>query len=112
MIVDANIAGQLDQDPWTVVLTLDFTDADGNLAAGDVAFYLERDGSSSSTQPLRGSFKQSAIAEDAREGRLVLPLRFNESLGRNASVALGLQLEDGGGLHSNCYGLTLQFEVK
>lgn len=111
-IVDATLASQLAEDPWTLVLTLDFSDSDGNLAAGEASFYLGGDANSRSTQPLVTAFKQSALAEDATSGQLVVPLRFDDNVRDGADVDLGIQLSDGGGLHSNCYGLTLHFEVK
>lgn len=105
------LVDQLEQDPWTLVLTLDFRDADGNLAAGDVVFYLNNDGDSATSQSLLPTFKQSAISEEATSGTLVLPLRFDDTVGDGVEIDLGMQLVDAEVLHSNCYGLTLEFEV-
>jgi hypothetical protein len=111
VILDADLASQLEQDPWTIVLTMDFADTDGNLAAGAITFYLGSSAGSAATQDLLSSFKQSALAETATSGTLVLPLRFDETVRNGAQVDLGMQVVDGEGLHSNCYGLTLAFEV-
>ncbi|MBC7792733.1 MAG: hypothetical protein H7Z43_03415 [Clostridia bacterium] len=111
-IRDGKLASQLAQDPWTLVVTLDFSDTDGNLAHGNITFYLGGSGDSAARQDLLAAFKQSVLAEDATSGRLVLPLRFDESVGDGERVNLGLQLTDEGGLHSNCYGMTLSFEVQ
>ncbi len=110
-ILDASVTSQLAQDPWTLVLAVTFNDANGDLADGSVVFYLARQSESAATQSLVPAFKQSALDAGAVEGTLVLPLRFDDDVEDGTEVDLGLQLVDGASLRSNCYGLSLAFEV-
>lgn len=110
-IASADVATQLEEDSWTLALSVDFADANADLASGSIVFYLEDQSDSATLQPLRPAFKQSALSESATSGTLVLPLRFDDGISDGANVHLGLQLVDGASLRSNCYGLALAFEV-
>lgn len=112
VIDSASVVSQLAEDSWTVVFGIDYEDSSGDLSQGDVVFYLNNSASNASTQDLAPAFKQSAIAEGTPSGQLIVPVRFDSSgIHNGADVDLGLQLIDGAALHSNCYGLTLKFEV-
>lgn len=110
-IVEASVPAQLAEDSWTVILAVTFHDANADLSGGSVVFYLESDGDSAATQALLPAFKQSALDEAAMDGTLTLPLRFDDDVEDGTEVDLGLQLVDGASLRSNCYGLSLAFEV-
>jgi hypothetical protein len=110
-ILTASIPAQLAQDTWTLVLAVDFSDPDADLADGSVVFYLDEDSDSATSQPLRPAFKQSALEESVSDGTLILPLRFDDGINDGTNVHLGLQLVDGASLRSNCYGLEIDFEV-
>jgi hypothetical protein len=110
-IIEASLPTQLAQDSWTLVLAVTFHDADADLSQGSVVFYLEREGNSAATQELLPAFKQSALDENTVDGTLTLPLRFDDDIEDGTEVDLGLQLVDGASLRSNCYGLSLAFEV-
>jgi hypothetical protein len=112
VIDDASVVSQLAQDSWTVVVGIDYEDSDGDLSQGNIVFYLNDSSTGASTQPLAPAFKQSAIPEGTPSGQLIVPVRFDDSgIKDDASVDLGLQLVDGARMYSNCYGLTLKFEV-
>src|SRR5690349_8767573 len=75
----ATVATQLAQDTWTVVLGVDFEDTDGDLGQGDVAFFLNDDSGTRSTQSLPAVFHESAVPVDATAGTLTVPLRFADT---------------------------------
>ncbi len=110
-ITDAALVSQLAQDSWTVILGVSFHDANADLADGSVVFYLASDGDSAATQALQPAFKLSALDEGSVDGTLTVPLRFDDDVEDSTEVDLGLQLVDGASLRSNCYGLSLAFEV-
>ena len=112
VINDATVVSQLAQDSWTVVVGIDYDDSDGNLSQGNAVFYLNGASTGASTLPLADAFKQSAIPPGTPSGQLIVPLRFDDTQVKDgASVDLGVQLVDGARMYSNCYGLTLKFEV-
>ncbi|HSI04934.1 MAG: hypothetical protein ACAI38_15555 [Myxococcota bacterium] len=110
-IVEVSLPTQLAQDPWTLVLALTFHDANADLSGGSVVFYLGSEGESAATQALLPAFKLSALDEGSVDGTLTVPLRFDDDVEDGTDVDLGLQLVDGASLRSNCYGLSLAFEV-
>lgn len=111
VIASADVASQLAQDTWTVVLGVDFTDADGDLGDGKVEFHLNDKSNAASSQPLLAVFHESAVDVGATAGSLTVPLRFDDTIRNGTDVHLGLQLIDQAGHRSNCYGLALAFEV-
>lgn len=110
-VLDAALPKQLEQDSWTLILTVDFEDANADLAEGSVVFYLGKQSDSATSQPLLPAFKQSTLEESATSGTLTVPLRFDDDISNGTKVDLGLQLVDSASLRSNCYGLALEFEV-
>lgn len=111
-ITKLELATQLEGDPWTTIFAASFSDRDADLAMGEARFHLNESSSPSTVQPLRDVFRQSALDEAATTGTLALALRFNPDIDDGSEVRVGLQLEDGAGHASNCYGLTLEFDVR
>src|SRR5687767_130490 len=60
-IESMRLAGQLEQDPWTMVLSLEFEDDDGNLGLGTASFYLNHSDEASTRQQMRDAFRQNAL---------------------------------------------------
>lgn len=111
-VTKLELATQLEGDPWTTIFAASFSDSDADLALGEARFHLNESSSPSTVQPLRDIFRQSALDESATKGTLALALRFNPDIDDGSEVRVGLQLEDGAGHASNCYGLTLEFDVR
>jgi hypothetical protein len=111
-IDDLRLAGQLEEDPWTMVLSLEFEDSDGNLGTGAATFYLNHSSQPSTRQEMRDAFRQNALPSDTRSGTLVMPLRFGDTIDDGAQVDLGVQLEDADRQRSNCYAVRLDFAVE
>ena len=111
-VTKLELATQLEGDPWTTIFAASFSDSDADLALGEARFHLNESSSPSTVQPLRDVFRQSALDESATKGTLALALRFNPDIDDGSEVRVGLQLEDGAGHSSNCYGLTLEFDVR
>lgn len=110
-ITDFDVHSQLEDDPWTVVFSIAFTDADGDLSDGFAEFFLG--GERSDTQrELFDIFRQSGLPIDATEGEIAIPLRFGEDIDDGASVRFGTQLVDDAGLRSNCASFELSFAVE
>ena len=105
------LAEQVPGDPWTVVFGVEFADSDQDLASGQAEFYLN-DSTSPTAQALADAFRQSGLAEATTSGSLWMALRFADNVSDGTSVRLGLQLIDGGGRRSNCFTLSLEFEVQ
>lgn len=111
-LTDFRLVGQLEGDPWTVILSADFQDEDGNLGPdGDVELFL---GGSfqAPALPVIDAMNAAQIEADASEGRLAMPVRFSEGVSDGSSAILGIQVVDGSGLRSNCLGVELEFAVK
>ena len=110
-ITDLELAGQLEGDPYTVILRMEVADPEGDLGHGTAVFFL--DGTLSNIElELFDLFRQSALDEDATAGAVALPLRFSEDVANGARVRLGVQVLDEGGRRSNCYSLELDFAVE
>lgn len=111
-VIDAfTSAGQLQGDPWTIILAVDFRDEDGDLGGGRAQFFLNGDGPSTE-QPMADIFRQSGLPDGATAGKLGWPLRFGDTVGDGSTVKIGLQLVDAAEQRSNCYRLDLDFKVR
>ena len=111
VITDFSLVDTLNGDPWTLIFSVAFTDTNGDLGKlGKAELFLN-----GNDQPerigLAEIFSQSAIAPDAVEGTLAVPLRFGETVSNGTVVNLGLQLLDANSFRSNCYSLELFFDV-
>ena len=108
--------GTYPDDPWTLVLAIEFSQAAATLKDGSALLYL---GASQEPLrlPLRQPFAQIEQPDGATSGRLGLLFPFNSGVVQDGDqLRLGVQLEDGAkphpdGKRSNCYSLDLSFEV-
>ncbi|MBI3179410.1 MAG: hypothetical protein HYZ27_07090 [Deltaproteobacteria bacterium] len=105
-VLDQQVPG----DPWSVLVGVEFEDADGDLAAGWIKFMLNSN-DEPVEQELAGVFRQSGLAADATAGAFWTNIRFADTLRDNTRAKLGMQVVDGAGNHSNCYTLDLRFDV-
>jgi len=101
----------LNGDPWTLIFSASFADIDGDLGQlGKAEIFLNGKGPPERIE-LQELFSQSAVAIDATEGTLAIPLRFGESIKSGTEVQLGLQFLDANSFRSNCYSIELMFDV-
>ncbi|MCK5688765.1 hypothetical protein KAI87_05810 [Myxococcota bacterium] len=99
-------------DPWTIYFSVDFEDKDGDLAAGEVRYFISDEDKPSVTQDCEGIFRQADLSFDTRSGEFWTSLTFDQSIKDGSKADLQLQLRDGAGHLSNCYTLELQFNVQ
>ena len=110
-LTDFALAGQLEGDPWTIILSADFEDSDGNLGPdGDVELFLGGNFQAPAL-PVIDAMNAAQVAPDANSGRLAMPVRFSEGVSNGSTAILGIQVVDGSGLRSNCLGVELEFSV-
>lgn len=110
---------QMPSDPWDLVFSVNFSDADGDLGTvqtspttGQITAHGLADLYTGQSDPtvswsLAELLPQSNISPTATSGVFAIPLRFSESLGDGSNVALQLQLIDMAGHRSNCYEVDL-----
>ena len=111
MLTDFSLVGQLEGDPWTIILSADFEDSDGNLGPdGDVELFLGGTFQAPAL-PVSDAMNAAQVAPDALSGRLAMPVRFSEGVSDGSTALLGIQVVDGSGLRSNCLGVELEFSV-
>jgi hypothetical protein len=110
VIMDIELLPQSIQNPWTMLMALDFKDKDGDLGAGNVLIYV---GASGPVQlPLAEYFATSELPMDAASGRIGLPLSLGQGAVSDDNVLrLGFQFVDAREHYSNCYAIDLHFEV-
>ena len=111
VITDFNLVDTLNGDPWTLIFSVAFTDSNGDLGKLGKAELFLNGNDEPERIDLEEIFSQSAVASDATEGTLAVPLRFGETVTDGTQVNLGLQLLDANSFRSNCYSLELFFEV-
>lgn len=105
------LASQLEGDPWTVILSADFEDSDGNLGPdGSVELFLGGTFQAPAL-PVIDAMNAAQIDSEAVAGRLAMPVRFSEGVSDGSTAILGIQVVDGSGLRSNCLGVELEFSV-
>jgi hypothetical protein len=110
LILSMDYVGQVDIDPWHVVLTCDVVDNDGDLGNGTVDYYVNGSKESAETQRLERVFSASGgVPQDSTDATLQLLLRFSRSTASNAYLHLGTQLTDAAGHKSNCFNLDLSY---
>lgn len=110
LILDMQYVGQVDIDPWHVVLKCDVVDADGDLGGGTVDYYVNGSSTSAETQDLERVFNASGgVAQDSTDAVLQLLLRFSRGTASSAYLRLGTQVTDTAGHQSNCYQLDLSY---
>ena len=102
---------QVTSDPWTLVFEVKFTDADGDLGGGTAEFFMERKTPAAVTMSLAEMFQRSEVDLAASSGELGLPLRFKDTVPNGQDVDLELQMIDVKGQRSNCYQVSLHFDV-
>lgn len=106
-----SLVGQLEGDPWTVILSAEFEDTNGNLGPdGDVELFLGGNFQAPAL-PVVDAMNAAQIDADAVSGRLAMPVRFSEGVSDGSTAILGIQVVDGSGLRSNCLGVELEFSV-
>ncbi len=116
VVTRMNIVDTFPQDPWTLVLGIEFTGGSSTLSQGSALFYLGGD-TTPTRVPLAQAFAQSAVPSEAKSGRLGVLFPFNGGIVQDGDIIrLGVQLEDGNkpdpnGTRSNCYNLDLSFDV-
>ncbi len=111
------IVDSFPDDPWTLVLAIDFANASPALRSGNALFYV-----GPSTDPLRlplqQPFAQVGLPTDAPSGRLGMLFPLNSGLIQDGDLLrLAVQLEEGNagdqnGLRSNCSSMDLSFDVR
>jgi hypothetical protein len=111
VITNMQLLRQVPDSPWTLIFTLNFTDADGDLGAGEANFYIGKN------KPLRQDmqkiFPPSEVPLDATSGRLGLTLTFTESGVQDDTTArLETQLTDGANRVSNCFFMDINFALQ
>jgi hypothetical protein len=116
-ITNLEIVGNYPDDPWTLILAIDFVGASPSLIDGYGLFYV-----GASTDPLRlplqQPFEQAALPGGAPSGRLGVLFPFNSGLVQDGDLLrLGVQLEDSSAnsrraARSNCYNMDLSFDVR
>ena len=105
------LVGQLEGDPWTVILSADFEDSDGNLGPdGGVELFLGG-AFQAPALPVIDAMNAARTSADEVSGRLAMPVRFSEGVSDGSTAILGIQVVDGSGLRSNCLGVELEFSV-
>lgn len=122
-ITELTFSGQLDEDPWTTVLALAFTDSNGNLGRATapencalettrvVEVYIE--GREPALRLCTFTlFRASGVLPSATSGEIGLPLRFTRSGPGEVNFWVGVQLVDAGALRSNCYAAELEYLVE
>ena len=110
LILSMDYVGQVDIDPWHVVLKCDVVDGDGDLGAGTVDYYVNGSNASVETQRLERVFGASGgVPQDSTDATLQLLVRFSRSTATNAYLHLGTQLTDAAGHKSNCFNLDLSY---
>lgn len=109
-ITELDLAGQLEGDPFTVILALALTDRDGDAGVGTLDLFLDGTRSDVSLS-LFDLFRQSAVEATAAQAEISVPLRFSEDVSDGARVLLGVQVVDGAGQRSNCSSMTLDFAL-
>ncbi len=120
IIVSLELLEQLEGDPWTLVMGIDFEDSDGNLGesvmndstvvGGYVEFYING-GDAGGPLAVADAFTQRAYPLTQTSGKIAIPLRFSDSISNGAEIVLSAQLVDGDGLRSNCYSVELSFAL-
>ncbi len=111
-VVNFDLFGQLDGDPWTLIFEIQFTDANGDLGGGRAEFFTQGSRSGGDVE-LNRPFLQAGLDLSAREGTIGIPLRFGEGgVNDGDSTRLGVQLVDLNGDRSNCFSLRLDFSVR
>ena len=111
ILTDFTLVSQLEGDPWTIILSADFEDSDGNLGPdGDVELFLGGTFQAPAL-PVSDAMNAAQVAPDALSGRLAMPVRFSEGVSDGSTALLGIQVVDGSGLRSNCLGVELEFSV-
>lgn len=111
VLVDVELANQLEGDPSTLVFAAEFSDSDGNVGTGDALVHLNGATDPSLSVALPDVFRQSALAVDARAGLLSLTLRLTEVVDDGSDLRVGLRLVDGDGQASNCFPVEVEFSV-
>jgi hypothetical protein len=110
VLVHVELVEQQVQSPWTLLMALDFTDRDGDLADGNVLVYVGA--STPVVLPLRDAFSTSELSPNATSGRIGLPLFVNQgAVPGDTVLRLGFQLQDARQHYSNCYALDLFYTV-
>ncbi len=111
VLVDVELANQLEGDPATLVFAAEFSDSDGNVGIGDALVHLNGATDPSLSVELPDVFRQSALAADARTGLLSLTLRLTEVVDDGSDLRVGLRLVDGDDQASNCFPVEVEFSV-
>lgn len=108
-ILDLGLLSSADTgDPREFIFTLDFQDADGDLALGQYEVFASG-GKDAQRNDLIDVFRQSALSFDARHGQLIIPLTFS-SIANGARVGVAMALIDHARNRSSCYGIELAFK--
>lgn len=109
-IVEVRTLSQDVIDPWAIVVELLFLAPNGDASDGNLSMFI---GSNTPvTLPLKQYFGTSEVALDATSGRLAIPLHLSSSAVQDDTVLrLGMQLQDGSNMYSNCYTLDLHFAI-
>ena len=111
-LTDFRLVNQLEGDPWTVILSAQFEDSDGNLGPdGEVELFLGGQFQAPAL-PVSDAMNAAQVESNATAGTLAMPVRFSEGVSDGSTAMLGIQVVDGSGLRSNCRGVELEFSVK
>lgn len=111
VITQMSYMGQEEDNPWTVLLALNFTSPLGNLGNGEVKFYANSQ-SPSSPMDLSTYFNASNVSLDATSGLIAIPLPFAQvGFDYDATVRLGTEVVDADNRPSNCYTMDLNFTL-
>lgn len=110
LILSMDLVGQVDIDPWHVVLSCDVTDGDGDMGGGEVNYFVNGAPTSEESQSLERVFNASGgVRNDSTDAKLQLLVRFSRASANNAYLHLGTQITDKAGHKSNCYELDLSY---
>lgn len=108
-ITKLEVVGQQDSDPWNLILSVTFSDTNGDLGAGVAELFM--DSAPAFNQRIDELFRARGLAMNATAGVVGIAARFSESSTANQTVDLAVQLTDEADLRSNCSSLTLEITV-
>ncbi|HET6345641.1 MAG TPA: matrixin family metalloprotease [Myxococcota bacterium] len=112
LILRMELAGQVLQDPWRVILRTDFADFDGDLGNGKAIYYANYKTEQQSELLLDRIFESTGgVPLNATQGTVALYVRFADTTTSGSVLHLGTRLVDGAGRKSNCYTVDLAFNL-
>jgi hypothetical protein len=106
------LAGQVLQDPWRVILRTDFADFDGDLGNGRALHYANYKPQAEPEVSLSKVFEATGgVPLNATQGTIALYVRFADTTTSGSVLHLGTRLIDAAGRKSNCYTVDLAFNL-